>query len=54
MTQREIRMRIIEALCSVGGISESSRLVRDGKILEEWIMDAEDKAPAPRGRPKKD
>ena len=53
MTQREIRMRCIEALTGFG-VREPARIITDAEKLADWVMSAEDKAPAPRGRPKKD
>jgi hypothetical protein len=51
MNQKEIRMRCIEALSSMG-VREPQRLISDAKQLEEWISAAEDKPEAPRRGPK--
>lgn len=54
MTNKEVRMRCIEAIYGTGGQWEGNRAVQVAKILEEWVMAAEDKEPTPsRGRPKK-
>jgi hypothetical protein len=57
MTEKEVRMRAIEAL-SGGGIREPSRLIRDAAELAAWVMAAEDagepeQAPRRAGRPPK-
>jgi hypothetical protein len=56
MTGKEVRMRCIEALSSMG-IREPGRIIHDAKQLEEWVNDADDKGEpkkgSPRGRPPK-
>lgn len=57
MTEKEIRMRCIEALSS-GGIREPARLTRDAEHLLEWVLAASDEgqadeAPRRAGRPPK-
>lgn len=47
MTEREVRMRAIEALAAMG-VREAQRLVRDAEVLADWVMAGEDKAKAPR------
>lgn len=52
MTNKEIRMRCIEALSSFG-VREPARLINDAKALEEWVLAAAEDKPieAPkRGR----
>lgn len=39
MTNKEIRMRCIEALSSFG-VREPARLINDAKQLEEWVLAA--------------
>lgn len=39
MDEREIRLRCIEAVAGTG-VTEPSRLVRDAKVLEEWVLSA--------------
>lgn len=53
MQAREVRMRCIEAISNFG-VREVARIINDAKILEEWVMAAEDKEPTPpRGRTRK-
>lgn len=53
MNAKEIRMRCIEAVSHMG-VREPSRMIQDAKVLEDWVIAAEDKEPTPsRGRPKK-
>ena len=52
MTEREVRMRSIEAIATMG-IREPSRLVQDADALAKWVMAGEDKAQAPSRAPKK-
>ena len=47
MDAKEIRMRCIEAV-SHSGIREPSRVTKDAKVLEEWVLAAEDKPTAPK------
>jgi len=52
MTNKEIRMRCIEALSSFG-VREPQRLIKDAEQLEAWVQKAaEDKVAEPpkRGR----
>ena len=51
MNGKEVRMRCIEALSSMG-VREARRLINDAKELEEWVNAAEDKPPAPKRAPK--
>lgn len=52
MTEREVRMRSIEALGAMG-VRETQRLIRDAKDITEYVMAGEDKATPPRQAKKK-
>lgn len=49
MTEREVRMRALEAV-SVMGVREPGRLIRDADELAKWVMMGADEAPAPSRR----
>ena len=50
MTNKEVRMRCIEAVSSMG-VREPSRMVRDAATLEEWVQAAPaDKEATPQKR----
>ena len=50
MTNKEVRMRCIEALSAMG-VREPQRITQDAAKLEEWILAAaEDKDDTPRKR----
>ena len=53
MTNKEIRMRCIEAITS-SGIREPRRAIKDAEVLEEWVhAAARDKQAAPvKAKPK--
>lgn len=51
MTNKEVRMRCIEALSSMG-VREASRLIREAEQLEEWVNAAEDKGQPPKRAPR--
>lgn len=53
MTNKEIRMRCIEAVSTMG-VREPSRMVTDAKILEEWVLaaPADKEATPPKARRK--
>lgn len=51
MDGREVRMRCIEAL-SGSGVREVQRTINEAKILEEWVLAAEDKEPSPKRKPR--
>ncbi len=53
MTEREIRIRCVEALTGFG-VRETARIITDAAKLAEWVMSAEDKATAPRKTRQKD
>lgn len=46
MTEREVRMRALEAIASMG-IREPARLVNDAAALANWVMAGEDKDQSP-------
>lgn len=52
MTEREIRMRSIEAIARMG-VREPGRLIKDATDLTRWIMQGDDKAQAPSRATKK-
>ena len=52
MQEREVRMRSIEALSSMG-VREASRIIRDAEMLTKWVMEGEDTAETPPTRSKK-
>ncbi len=51
MTEREVRMRAIEALSTMG-VRASQDLIRHAEPVVEWIMAAEDKGIPPRAAKK--
>lgn len=58
MDAKEVRLRCIEAV-SHSGVRDPQRIVKDAKVLEEWVDAAEEKEqedapPRRRGRPRKD
>lgn len=52
MTEREVRMRSIEAIATMG-IREPGRLVHDADTLAKWIMQGDDKEQTPSRAAKK-
>lgn len=52
MNERDVRMRSIEALASMG-IRAPDRLVNDAKLIVDWVMAGEDNADAPEPAPRK-
>lgn len=51
MTGKEVRMRCIEALSSMG-VREAGRLIREAEELEKWVNAAEDKDQPPKRAPR--
>lgn len=57
MTEREVRMRAIEALAAMG-VREAGRLTKDAEVLAGWVMGGDDTVPEdkvaspPRAAPK--
>lgn len=52
MDNKEIRVECLKIVNS-GGVREANRLIADAKVLEEWVLAADDKAPAPKAKPTK-
>lgn len=47
MTEREVRMRAVEAVAQMG-VREAGRLTTEADKLTKWVMAGDDNAPARR------
>jgi len=51
MTPQEIRIACLTIVTN-GGVRDALRLINDAKVLEEWVLAAEDKGDAPKAKTK--